>query len=701
MSERTLADWAEEYARMGYRVFPCVPGEKRPLTTHGCKDASSDLGEIAFWWEETPDANIGIATDGLLVVDIDQKGDEPNPWTIDQPDDLASTPVAKTPRGGFHHWFRQPANSDLRNSAGKLGKDVDHRANGGYVVAAPSVVDGQSYIWVRPLVPPGDLAEVPAWLLELLNPAPRQILSDRRELPYEIEERASKYIRECPEAVSGNRGHPAAYRVATYLVHGFCLSEDRATAIFKAEYNPRCTPEWSDKEIDHKIRDAAAKPHDRPYGWLRNAERPERSLVDLSNLCRPRIADDSRANDPGPFPEELLHVPGFISSVVEHNLMTAFRAQPTLALGAAIELQAVLAARKVRDQQGNRTNLYAIGVARSGAGKDHARKLNRKILAAADADKLEGPEELASDAGLFTAVHACPGVLFQFDEFGRFLKTIGDPKKAPHLFSILTVFMKLYSLADTSYKGKCYGDSTKNKSIEQPCVSIYGTTTPEHFYESLTAESLSDGFVARLLVFEGIEEPERQKVIAEDPPAEIVDAVRWWNEFKPGGNLAGAFPQPRVIESTPEAEAVFNTLAQKIDAESRKKQVGASLWARCEEKACRLAMIYACSVNRETPQIDAAAAEWACKVSEYVTRRMLWLAEQWVSDGYFDKMQKKIVRIIRDAGGRLERWRLGQRTRFLKSRERRELLENMTETGLIKVENVETDGRAAELIVLT
>jgi hypothetical protein len=42
-----------------------------------------------------------------------------------------------------------------------------------------------------------------------------------------------------------------------------------------------------------------------------------------------------------------------------------------------------------------------------------------------------------------------PTVLFQFDEFGRFLRTIGDPKRAPHLFNVLTALMKLYSSADT------------------------------------------------------------------------------------------------------------------------------------------------------------------------------------------------------------------------------------------------------------
>ena len=49
---------------------------------------------------------------------------------------------------------------------------------------------------------------------------------------------------------------------------------DRALAILAAEYNPRCDPPWSEKELRHKVNQAATKPHDRPFGWLRDSEAP-------------------------------------------------------------------------------------------------------------------------------------------------------------------------------------------------------------------------------------------------------------------------------------------------------------------------------------------------------------------------------------------------------------------------------------------
>jgi hypothetical protein len=393
-----------------------------------------------------------------------------------------------------------------------------------------------------------------------------------------------------------------------------------------------------------------------------------------------------RPPNPGAFPEKLLAVPGLIGDVMAFNMATATRSQPLLALAAAICLQAVLVARKVRDERGNRTNLYCVGVADSGAGKDHARKVNKNILFQAGLNDLEGNEDLASDAGLVAAVEHQPAILFQLDEFGRFLRTIGDPKKAPHLFNVLGALMKLFSSADTVFRGKAYADRKRNKVVDQPCVSLYGTTVPEHFFESLTGDSLNDGFIARLLVFEADATPPRQRAAEQPVPQPILEAARWWGDFKPGGNLREEHPEPLVVPCTDEAGERFDQLAAVVDTELAKPDGdGRSLWARAEEKACRLALVYACSANRQRPCVDANAARWACAVADYLTRRMLYLAHEWVADGLFDARQKKVLRIIRQAGGEIGRRELSRRTQSLTQRERQEVIENLIETGEIEV----------------
>src|SRR5207249_9870257 len=127
---------------------------------------------IDRWWTQHPSANIGIPTQGLVVIDID--GDA-NPWPGNDPEqmlDLAAGPLALTPRGGSHRLFRQPAGKSWRCTEGRLAPKVDTRADGGYIVVPPSAAaGGTAYCWVRGLEldePPGRLPEPPAWLVEQL-----------------------------------------------------------------------------------------------------------------------------------------------------------------------------------------------------------------------------------------------------------------------------------------------------------------------------------------------------------------------------------------------------------------------------------------------------------------------------------------------------------------------------------------------------
>ena len=67
-----LLKHAQWYARHSLPVFPCKPKGKVPATAHGCKDAVTDPGQIAAWWDGIHLYNIGIATGGgIVVLDVD------------------------------------------------------------------------------------------------------------------------------------------------------------------------------------------------------------------------------------------------------------------------------------------------------------------------------------------------------------------------------------------------------------------------------------------------------------------------------------------------------------------------------------------------------------------------------------------------------------------------------------------------------
>ena len=62
---------------------------------------------------------------------------------------------------------------------------------------------------------------------------------------------------------------------------------------------------------------------------------------------------------------------GVLGLMVEHILATAIRPQPWLAVGAALAVLGALMGRKVCTPTNLRSNLYVLGIAESGGGKDH------------------------------------------------------------------------------------------------------------------------------------------------------------------------------------------------------------------------------------------------------------------------------------------------------------------------------------------
>ena len=75
MTDTALRE-ALAYARRGWPVFPCLPGEKVPATRHGYLDATTDERQITAWFGHGRGWNLAIATGipGPDVLDVDQHG---------------------------------------------------------------------------------------------------------------------------------------------------------------------------------------------------------------------------------------------------------------------------------------------------------------------------------------------------------------------------------------------------------------------------------------------------------------------------------------------------------------------------------------------------------------------------------------------------------------------------------------------------
>lgn len=181
-NKHTNCQVALEYAKLGLKVFPVVPGEKKSFKTAQNSNnhpwgATDDPKEIVKDWTTWPDANIGIATgtrSGIVVLDIDTldghgvDGEASLEALIELHGPLPETVEALTPTSGRHFYFQLPQGVFLKSSAGKLGEGIDVRAEGGSVVVPPSVSlkNEKFYEWVRS--PWEHEFEVcPTWIVDL------------------------------------------------------------------------------------------------------------------------------------------------------------------------------------------------------------------------------------------------------------------------------------------------------------------------------------------------------------------------------------------------------------------------------------------------------------------------------------------------------------------------------------------------------
>lgn len=139
----TLADAAARFAAAGMPVFPCVPGEKRPLVRRGFHDASTDPPQVAAWWSRWPAANIGIPTgaaSGVEVVDVDvhQTGTGFPAFRAAHREGYAAgwAALVRTPSGGLHAYYPGCVQSSWQAARAH----IDFRGDGGYIIAPPSQV---------------------------------------------------------------------------------------------------------------------------------------------------------------------------------------------------------------------------------------------------------------------------------------------------------------------------------------------------------------------------------------------------------------------------------------------------------------------------------------------------------------------------------------------------------------------------------
>jgi len=371
-----------------------------------------------------------------------------------------------------------------------------------------------------------------------------------------------------------------------------------------------------------------------------------------------------------------------------------------LAFCGAMALQSYLCGRKVCDAGDLRPNIYLLALASSGTGKDFPRKVNSRVLFEIGHVSALG-DKFASGEGIQDALARTPAMLFQNDEMDGVLRQINLDRENKRE-SIPNILLTLYTSANDVYPMRVKAGQKEACHIDQPHLTLFGTATPQYFYESLSQRMLTNGFFARLIIVDIGKRGEGQTPgSARHLPEAILQTAQWWAEYQPGSrraNLLEVHPEPRVVPCTPEAAEAVTALQRQTEdeydqAHARNDEVARVAWSRTHENAKKLALIYACSANCEDPVIDLPAVEWASAFAMHQTRRQLFLAANYVAENPFHAECLKLVRKLREApASELPHSVLLKRMK-MKTKDFKELIETLIQRGDVLAASVATDGR--------
>ena len=176
--------------------------------------------------------------------------------------------------------------------------------------------------------------------------------------------------------------------------------------------------------------------------------------------------------------------------------------------------------------------------------------------------------------------------------------TSGTRRK--HLTEILGLHDRALHRAGSIFFGAEYANQTarqRRRDIVQPCLCVYGTTTPLHFWNALQSANVVDGSLARFIILP-TEDDYPEEALGRGirtAPKRLVEQLRLvaaGGGHVPSGNLAGlgagtsTAVEPMTVPMTPEASDALRRARRGRSRASCAKR-GAPATPRCSRASAR------------------------------------------------------------------------------------------------------------------
>jgi hypothetical protein len=336
------------------------------------------------------------------------------------------------------------------------------------------------------------------------------------------------------------------------------------------------------------------------------------TLMDVGQM----FGDESGAAEPSAkagggepdAPLEPFHGP--MADAVAAGLATSTKPQPELTMLAALIGMAACCEGHYHLPSGGRLNLYGVGVADTGWGKDRPRELGIEIARAGGADLIGKP---ASGQGLEDALKPYQGILCEVDEVAHLVEALNGSKKPAYLIELSSMLLRLFSASGGTFNPRVKatsGDETPRPPIPHPCVNLLGFATPEKLGEAVDVVNIAEGLIGRFLVAFGRPgvTPRRYRKLA------LPESVTDRGQAIQRAIVVGRFDEDGIeIQINPDADARLDELLGEFDTKmtTASSPFAKALLVRSFEKCERVAGVLAVWDNPVEPRITLEHVTWA------------------------------------------------------------------------------------------
>jgi hypothetical protein len=371
---------------------------------------------------------------------------------------------------------------------------------------------------------------------------------------------------------------------------------------------------------------------------------------------------------------------GLIGDTIKDILATTQQQQPELATLNVLAALGAVFGRRYKSPMNTRTNLYTVGIASTGSGKDHSRKYIKELLLKANLNTFLGSDSLVSGAGLIASVEKHPSQVMMLDEFGMLLIAVKDKNTGNHLKICAKILTEFYSASNSTYYGGQYADkSVEPTKIVAPNLCIYGSTTLSKYVEALDKSVIESGELNRYIIIK--------------PEKDFPDLVRAPKRTWPSDSLVGSWSTlaptfgATATDVTPPIEVKWDWQEDKIwelqkyQSKMVREPYTGALWARYAENIIKVAMIMAIARSQLRPVMEVEDVDTAEALVRKSVEFMVTMATEQMFESEHDKQCSKML-------NKVKKMDLGEAMRGLDTRARDGLLESLQDRGLIIIEKV-------------